>query len=419
MGDDPESTSRSGRSVARLAGSAALIGVGGYVAVRAIDRWRRRLVALESLMPPLQVHSTARRVAKPVPPELFVDRGSGTDFETRLASLGGYLTPADRFFIRSHSPTPSIDVASWRVTIEGSGVQTPVSFTLDELRSMPQVTINRVIECAGNGRRFFKESFGVEAEGGQWRTGAIGAAEWTGVRLRDLLDRAGLTKRARDVMPEGLDRNRVRRPMPLAKALADDTILALAMNGEPLPADHGFPARMIVSGWTGTASIKWVGRIEVAEEALHVPWNTTEYVLVGPHYPMHGPALGPPITEMPVMSVIELDWPAEVEAGRQLIRGRAFAGEGRVRSVSYRIDDGPWFEAELVPPSEAGCWVRWQFEWVAAAGTHGIRVRATDERGCTQPDGVPWNHHGYLYNAVVSHPVEVIEPARRSAAAAG
>lgn len=418
MAYETESNLREGRNIARYAGLAALVGVGSLVVLRELDRWRRRMIALEKLMPPLPVHYSAKQVIKPTPSELFVDKGSGTDFETRLASLDGYLTPTDRFYIRSHSPTPAIDLASWRITIEGSGVRTPVSFSHDEISAMPQVTIRRVIECAGNGRRFFKENFGVEAEGGQWRTGAIGAAEWTGVQLSYLLERAGLTGKARDVMPEGLDKNRVRRPMPLAKALADDTIVALKMNGEPLLPDHGFPARMVVSGWTGTASIKWVGRIEVAENELRSPWNTTEYVLVGPHYPMQGLALGPVITEMPIMSVIDLDWPVEMEAGKRIIRGRAFAGEGEVRSVSYRIDDGPWTEAELVPPNETGCWVRWQFEWDAEPGEHGIRICAMDQQGRVQPDSVPWNHHGYLYNAIVSHPVSVVARAGQSLQAA-
>ncbi len=250
---------------------------------------------------------------------------------------------------------------------------------------------------------------GIEAEGGQWGTGAIGAANWTGVRLRDLLEQAGLVADARDVMPEGLDDHQVRRPLPLAKALADDTIVALEMNGEPLLPDHGFPARLVVSGWVGGAWIKWLGRIQVATEPLHSPYNTTEYVLIGPHYPTENPALGPVITEMPVMSVIELDRPAILPPGRHTIRGRALAGESRARAVAYRIDDGPWQDADLIGPNIDAAWVRWEFNWDAPPGDHEIGVRATDERGRPQPDSVPWNHHGYLYNAVTPHPVTVLE----------
>jgi len=388
-------------------GAGMLLGAGVGVLADPLLRWPRRVARLERLMPPPPIHSTTRQVVKPTPDTLFAPRGTGADFETRLSTLDGYLTPNDRFFIRSHSPTPLIDASTWKLRIEGSGVRNAIEFSYAELSAMPQVSVTRMIECAGNGRRFFKDVFGVEAEGGQWRTGAIGAAEWSGVRLRDVLDRAGLTGGARDVMPEGLDDNRVRRPMPLSKAMRDDTLLVLKMNGETLPPDHGFPLRVLVSGWTGTASIKWIGRIEVSEEPLHSPWNTIEYVLVGPHYPEQEVGLGPAITEMPVMSVIDLDWPARIAPGRNTVRGRAFAGEGRVRQVAYCIDDGAWRQSRLLEPNVEGCWVRWEFDWDAPAGRHGIRVRATDEQGRSQPDSVPWNHHGYLYNAVVAHPVQV------------
>lgn len=150
---------------------------------------------------------------------------------------------------------------------------------------MPQVSYTRALECAGNGRRFFKEAFGVEAEGAQWRTGAMGVAEWSGVRLRDVLDRAGLLDGVVDVMPHGLDDHHVARPMPLAKALADDTLVAIDMNGEPLPPDHGYPARIIVSGWIGTASIEWLGRIEVATRELHSLYSQLERRVAGSSAP--------------------------------------------------------------------------------------------------------------------------------------
>lgn len=396
--------------------TAVIAGAGAIGAAATFLRWRKRVRQLEELMPPPQVNSTFKRVFKPTPDSAFVDRGTGTDFETRLSTLDAYLTPNERFFIRSHSPTPHIDVNSWRLSIEGTGLRRALALSYDAINAMPKVTVQRVIECAGNGRRFFKEAFGVEAEGAQWRTGAIGAAEWTGVRLRDLLDNAGVKAGARDVMPEGLDELRVRRPMPIAKALGDDTLLVLEMNGRTLSPDHGFPARMLVPGWAGAASIKWVGRIEVSEEPLHSPWNTVEYVLIGPHYRAQTPALGHVIAEMPVMSVIDLDWPAFVMAGTTTIYGRAFAGEGKTKSVVYRIDDDPWREAEILPPNIEGCWVRWRFDWRAEVGDHEIRVRATDEQGRAQPDAVPWNHHGYLYNAVVAHPVRVTHPGPASTA---
>jgi DMSO/TMAO reductase YedYZ molybdopterin-dependent catalytic subunit len=352
-------------------------------------------------------HTTYSVVRKPVPRELLADRGTGTDYETRLAMVEGYLTPNDRFYLRSHSPTPDIDPSTWTLRIDGTGVKRPIEWSYDDLRTLPPVTVTKALECAGNGRRLFRERFGTEADGVQWRLGAIGVAEWSGVRLRDLLEPAGLAGDARDVMPEGLDDHRGRRPMPLFKALADDTILATSMNDEPLPPDHGSPARVIVPGWLGTASIKWVGRIEVSVEPLHVPWNTEDYILAGPDYPTAGPAIGEPITEMPVVSMLSLDWPARLPAGAQAVRGRAYAGEGCVAEVGVRVDDGAWQQAALEEPNLPGAGVRFRFDWDAPPGYHEIRTRAVDDRGRTQPDTVPWNDKGCNYNAVIAHPVDV------------
>jgi Oxidoreductase molybdopterin binding domain len=239
-----------------------------------------------------------------------------------------------------------------------------------------------------------------------------------GVRLRDLLEPAGLAPGAREVMPESLDEIRARRPMPLAKARADDTLVALAMNGEILPADHGFPARMVVSGWLGAASIKWLTRIEVSQQPLYVPWNTEDYVLIGPRYPSDGPARGPAITSLPVSALTELPWPARLRAEPQMIRGRAFAGEHPIALVEYRIDDGSWRPAELGSPDIPGAWVRWQFPWTPEPGDHVLRVRATDTCGSTQPGRSQWNKLGYLQRSVLAHPVHVAPaPARGSLAA--
>lgn len=339
------------------------------------------------------------------------DTGTGLDYGTRPDRMPGYLVPNDRFYIRSHAPTPQVDVADWTLCIEGSGVRQPVTYGYGELwNQFPLVSVIRTIECAGNRRVLLGHEFGSAFEGTQWGRGAIGTAEWTGVRLRDLLEPADLTPGARDIMPESLDEIRARRPMPLAKAMADDTLVALAMNGETLPADHGFPARVVVSGWLGAASIKWLARIEVSEECLYVPWNTEDYVLIGPRYPADGPARGPAITSLPAVALVELAWPARLRPEPQMIRGRAFAGENAIAAVEYRIDDGPWRPAELGSADGPGAWVRWQFAWTPEPGSHVLRVRATDERGNTQPDASEWNELGYLQHSVLSHPVHV-EPA--------
>lgn len=347
-------------------------------------------------------------IVKATPPDLMEDTGSGLDYGIRPDRILGDLTPVGQFFVRSHAPTPRIDASAWELRIEGDGVRQPITYRYDDLlNGFPLLSQVRTIECAGNRRVLFGDEVGHHFEGTQWGRGAISTAEWTGVRLRDLLEPAGFTARAREVMPESLDAIRARRPLPLAKAQADDTIVAIAMNGEPLPPDHGFPARLVVSGWLGAASIKWLGRIEVSERTLEVPWNTEDYVLVGPDHPPHGRARGPAITALPISSLVELPWPARLRPEPQLIRGRAYAGERRVATVEWRIDDGPWCLATLTSPSAPGVWTRWQFQWHPDPGHHVLRVRTTDDRGTTQPESTPWNELGYMHLSVLAHPVDV------------
>lgn len=348
-------------------------------------------------------------IEKPTPNDWFSipEHGENSNAETRLAELEGYITPSSRFFVRSHNPTPTIDAASWHLRLYGDGLAEPMELDYAALQAMPQTEIIRAIECAGNARAFFAEHYGQQAGGAQWHTGAIGVARWAGVRLRDVLENAGVTAHACDVLPVGLDHKAFARPLPITKAMADDTLIALRMNGERLPADHGFPARLVVSGWLGAASIKWLGEIQVSTQPLHTHWNTRDYTLAGPAYPPQPPADGIPITVMPVMSVIELDWNAELSAGTQTIRGRAFSGEGRVARVEYAVNDGPWRDATLEEPNIAAAGVRWVFSWTADPGEHVVRIRATDENGHVQPETVPWNDHGCLYNAIIAHPVRV------------
>jgi DMSO/TMAO reductase YedYZ molybdopterin-dependent catalytic subunit len=273
---------------------------------------------------------------------------------------------------------------------------------------MPSVSVLRYVECAGNGRSFFETQYGRRASGTQWRLGAVGVAEWTGVPLRAVLDRAGLKPTARDVMPEGLDDLKVRRPMSIAKALEEDTLVVYAMNGQPLPPDHGFPARMLTPGWIGVANVKWLGRIEVSEQPLFSSWNTDTYVLIGPTYSPAPPAKGPILTTQSPKSAFELPWEGEIRAGRRTLTGRAWSPFARIARVEVSLDRGvTWTAARLHEPNIARAWVRWDLPWDARPGDYGLRARATDERGNTQPASVPFNDQGYLNNAVVTHPISV------------
>jgi DMSO/TMAO reductase YedYZ molybdopterin-dependent catalytic subunit len=358
---------------------------------------------------PVQAQTAEKKLVKPIPPDLFYDY-EGIQAEMRWEAMynRGYVVPNELFYVRNQTATPRIDQKNWRLRVEGSGVSRPREFTYDELISMPSISVIRALECAGNGRSFFDTVMKQKAEGGQWKLGAVGVAEWTGVRLREVLERAGVKRTARDVMPEGMDEKKVRRPMPLAKAMADDTLLVYAMNGQILLPDHGFPVRVLVPGWLGAASIKWVGRIEVSEQPLFSQWNTESYVLIGSEYQPNPPAKGTIITAQNVKSAFELAWDAKIPAGQFLLRGRSWSGPGQVTKVDVSTDGGKtWQAARLREPNIPQAWVRWDVNWDARPGNYQLQARATDDKGNTQPLSVPFNKKGYLYGAVVSHPVTV------------
>jgi sulfane dehydrogenase subunit SoxC len=365
---------------------------------------------------------TERTIVKPLPPDRLLDLRDGVahpddstgdlalNAETRWEAMAeaGYLTPIDRFFVRNHAPTPRVDPATWRLRVEGPGVERSVEFSYDVLAAMPVSHGVRALECAGNARVFFAEVQRREAPGTSWRLGAIGVARWTGVAMREVLERAGIKAGAREVMLESLDDVRMRRPLPLEKALDEGTLLAYGMNGTSLPPDHGFPVRAIVPGWAAVASVKWLSRLYVSDASsapLLSPWNTDKYVLTGGDLG----AEREPITAQVPKSAIELPWPATLGRGRRTVTGRSWSAGAAIERVEYAVDgDTQWSTAEMFGPNLPGAWARWRFVWEATPGLHEIRVRATDTVGNAQPAEASWNELGYLYGGVVAHPVEVI-----------
>lgn len=348
-------------------------------------------------------------IVKPAPPELFVTSGSNLEMRWEAMYNRGYIVPNELFFVRNNSPAvPKLDPATWRLQLDGSGLSRPRSFSYDEILGMPSVSVVRAVECAGNGRRFFQATQGKKVPGTPWGLGAIGVAEWTGVPLREVLERAGVTRTAREVMPEGADALRIKRSIPIDKAMADDTLLVYGMNGQPLPPDHGFPVRLLVPGWVGIAHVKWVRRCEVSQQPLYSDYNTKRYVLIGPDYEPKPPAMGPVLTTQKVKSAFELPWNGEIGSGRRLLRGRSWSGEGRIAKVDVSLDGGrTWQQARLREPNIDLAWVRWDLDWDARPGSWTLRARATDSNGNTQPDTIPFNDEGYSYWAVVPHPVTV------------
>jgi sulfane dehydrogenase subunit SoxC len=358
----------------------------------------------------VQVPDATHPSRKPLPSKWFEPHGDNAEMRWDTLDRHGYLTPTERFFVRNQGTTPHVDPVTWRLRVEGPEVRRPFEIDLGGLLRLPAVSYIRALECAGNGRRFFTRDYGVAPLGNPWGLGAIGVAMWKGVRLSDLLQRAEPTERARYVLAEGLDDLRVARAIPLEKAFEEDTLIAFEMNGEPLTADHGGPARLLVPGWAAVASIKWVGRIAVTEERIRTRWDTELYSIVGGAHRIDEQGQGAPVEKQVVKSALQLPWPARLERGPQRIIGRAWSPNARIAKVEYRTHpDASWREARLILPNIRRAWVRFEIEWNATLGNHTISVKATNEWGDTQPELVPWNDHGYLYNAVIDHPVTVIE----------
>lgn len=348
-------------------------------------------------------------IRKPLPPEHFIVHG--TSAETRWEALRGHgeITPNELFFVRNHTTTPLIDVDTWRLRLWGTGLRRVTEYGYRDLLAMPSETLTAFIECAGNGRRLFTEQQGQPVHGISWRLGAVGVARWRGVRLATLLERSGLKPEAVAVMATGLDADyiedgvnhgRVRRPLPLAKAM-DDVLVAYEMNGRPLPPDHGFPARLVVPGWVGIASIKWLGDIEVSTEPLSSPWTTRFYRT----------AAGEPLREVVVKSAFELEWGARLETGRtHVLHGRSWSGHGAVTRVEFSADLGAtWHPVSLIGRPSAHGWARWTVSWTPTIrGEHRLLARATDASGAVQPSHTPSDGTGYQFGAVAHHPVTLV-----------
>src|SRR5438876_895068 len=201
--------------------------------------------------------------------------------ETPLAGVRSWVTPNRLFFVRNHFEVPAANLQTWRLRIEGC-VEQPAEWTWDDLNTLPERSVFATVECAGNGRSFLQP----HVHGVQWGAGAIGHAEWTGIPLRLVLQKARLKPEALEVLFEGADRGSeadhpepmaFARSLPLAKALDPDTLLATRMNGELLEAEHGFPVRLLVPGWYGVASVKWLRRIELLDRPFRGYFQTTKY----------------------------------------------------------------------------------------------------------------------------------------------
>lgn len=343
---------------------------------------------------------------------LEVQRADPFNAETPIHALTtGVVMPTERFYVRNHFQMPAIDPSSWRLHVGGL-VERPLQLSLQELLTMPSHTEVVTLECAGNGRSFLDP----KVEGEQWRLGAVSTAEWTGVPLVDVLERAGLPSTGAEILFRGADAGTVTgrsEDIPFERSLTVDqardsrAILAYAMNGEPLPVPHGFPLRLIVPGWYGVASVKWLTEIEILARPFRGYFQTERYVY---EWERDGRSIKEPVTVQRVRALItEPSQDQAIESGDLAIRGLAWSGAAPIARVEVRIGDGPWEEARLVGDGSRGRWQRWELIiQLRRTDTTTIRARATDSAGRTQPERPEWNRLGYGANAVHEVPIRLL-----------
>ena len=347
-------------------------------------------------------------------PGMIVREKEPLNLEMPFTSIEGFITPNERFYVRSHNTIPELSAGAWRLEVEGD-VETPFSMDYEELATMDARTVTTTMECAGNGRTFLEP----QRDGAQWESGAVGTAQWTGVPLSGLLARAGIHAGACEVILIGADLGEIKEPprpagkihysrsLPLDKA-NDDVLLATHMNGRPLEPAHGFPLRAVVPGWYGMAAVKWLNRIVVTGKPYQGYFQTIDYSYW--ERDSDSPTLLP-ITEMRVKAQIARPGFAEaVPAGKPYrVHGAAWTGGAEITRVEVSADEGAtWNDATLLGDPVTDAWRLWEYEWAvpAATGDAVLMARATDSRGRTQPP----RHHDDRGSYLIHHwlPVSVL-----------
>ena len=386
--------------VVGLSRRSVLSGLGRAAVLGAAAPWLSRWTAQASAQAPSGKERLIVRAARP------------QDLETPVALLDTWITPNDRFFVRSHLYTPEIDLRAWRLTVDGE-VERPLSLTFDDLRALPQVTMTATLECAGNGRA----NFTPPVAGVQWQKGAVGTARWTGARLADVLGRAGVKASGRFVLLDGADVPLGAMPdfvrqVPMNKAMDADTLIAYEMNGSPIPVPNGFPVRAMVPGWEGAYSMKWLTGLRVLAEGHDSFWIKTAY-----RYPTRpvapGAAVPPeqmaPVAGLAVKSLITSPSEGGKATGVVPIRGLAWAGEANITGVDISTDGGStWAAARLGDDQARYTWREFTHEWrPSGPGSYLVMSRASDDSGRVQPVAPQWNPSGYLWNAIDQVRVDV------------
>ncbi len=341
--------------------------------------------------------------------------------EPRLTSLDSSVTPVDLFFVRHHfSDVPKLDAATWTLSVDGE-VENSLTISYQELLKLPQRTLPVTFECAGNSR----VAMSPPVEGVFWGNGAVGNAEWTGVSLQDVLKQAGIKDTVKEIYFEGADSGQEEeegqkfdlsysRSLPLDKAMHPDTLLAFQMNGESITPNHGYPIRLIVPGWYGVASVKWLMRIRALDRPYQGFFQTRRYVIINEG--ANKEQTPKPLATMPVKSLITQPRRGKVFfPGENVIQGFAWSGEAKISRVDFSMDGGKtWTETRLDETPSDYAWCPWSFQWkVSAPGHYMLTARATDESGSTQPLIGVWHYRGYAINTIHMVPIEVAHHVRK------
>jgi len=342
---------------------------------------------------------------------LVVHRAHPLNCETSIPDLlGGVVMPNAHFYVRNHFEIPMLDPATFRLTVTGL-VERPLSLSLANLHNMRSQTLIVTLECAGNGRTRFDPPI----EGEKWDLGAVSTAEWTGVPLSEVLDRAGVRTGAREVLFRGADGGpldghsgpiRFERSLQFDEARDADLLLAYAMNGEPLPIQHGYPLRLVVPGWYAVASVKWLTEIELVDRPFAGHYQTDTY-----HYEWQrdGQVVREPVTLQRVRALITEPAPNhEARRGELAIRGVAWSGAAAIARVEVSVGGGSWQPARLVSERTRHGWQWWELiANIEEPGMITLRARATDLAGRSQPECAEWNRMGYGNNSIQEVSVRV------------